>query len=94
MDHAYAEALLLAAEEVERDEAEIKRQLLDAVQRGEFKRVEVIVTRWLSRPVREVLASAVIENDDTRPALANSREESSDSATFALDGAKYTLSRV
>jgi hypothetical protein len=52
---ALANRILEIAEEVERAERAIKKQLLEAADRGDVQRISHLVRRWMEVPVIEVL---------------------------------------
>lgn len=53
---AFAKSLLGIAADLERDEARIKRAVLDAAEAGDAPRAADIVRRWLEQPPAEVVA--------------------------------------
>lgn len=62
-----AKAVLEIADEIERAETAIKKELLNAAKDNDLNRIKTIVSRWISEPVSNVLV------DDTRIKSGKSR---------------------
>ncbi len=59
-------ALLAAADETERAEARLKREIIEAARAGDCARVIDIATRWLERPPVEIASSHLIHDPPAR----------------------------